>query len=122
MMKRDIDMKNTKAFQRGLEDALRIADQMVRHPDDFQGDAIVIPLSSLAAGRTGLTPARWGVLRAVRNQGPFRTLEALATALKRPVPRVSQDVRALERLHLIVTTRHGKTKQLRAEIRPILVW
>ena len=115
-------MQRKQEFQRGLDDALRIVERIHKDPDAFQGDAVIVPLRLLARGRRGgMTPGRWEVLDAIRSRGPFDTLQALARNLKRPMARVSQDVRALEALDLLHSVRHGKTKRIVADGRPILV-
>lgn len=108
-----------EAGLRAATDAMRY---IAKHPREFPRDSIVIPIASLSAGRRSLlTPSRWRAFEAIRHEGPFESVEALALRLRRPMARVSQDVQVLSRMRLILTQRNGHRKRIEADPRPILL-
>lgn len=122
-MKPNIGMgMRRRAFQEGVRKAHAVADRIRKHPAQFRGDNIVIPLADLLGDRhRGFSKASLRLLVTIRAEGPFDSLEELAKALARPKARVSQDVKMLEGLELIHSRRVGRRKVLTADPRPILL-
>jgi DNA-binding transcriptional ArsR family regulator len=111
-----------REFQAAIRKARPIADRIYRHPELYPGDKIVIPLADLLGERRrGFSKQSLRVLVAIRDQGPFESLDALAEALARPKARVSQDVKMLESLELVHSRREGRRKILSADQVPILL-
>ncbi|MGB0652376.1 MAG: hypothetical protein ACPGQL_04170 [Thermoplasmatota archaeon] len=107
------------------EDAIRGAFDLFKHaaehPDTLPGDVMVIPLEMLVASGQGLSRERLRLLLALRQDGPFDSLDAVAAHLRRDKTRLSKDVRFLEGLGLVESQRQGRQKRLAAVARPLLI-
>lgn len=115
-------MTKSTELRRGIRTAADAIRYIAKHPKEFPRDSIVIPIASLAAGkRSVLTPSRLRAFEAIRHDGPFESVEALASRLQRPTARVSQDVQVLRRMRLVLTEQNGHRKRITADARPILL-
>ena len=93
--------------------------QRARHGDLVEAIATVT-FESVDAFLAVLTPKRYELVKAVKQQGPFESIEALAAAVHRNRAAVSRDLKALAVAGLIrmrdsVFPGHGR----RAAIRPV---
>lgn len=96
--------------------ARRVADAPEEYPEHF----VVVPLDPDILGEV-LSRERLRMLRAVREDGPFESVNDLAAHLDRDQSRVSRDLRRLVDAGLVVTERVGRAKQVAASDREIML-
>lgn len=99
-----------------FEMARRVVDRPDRYPEAF----VVVPMDPEILGSI-LSEQRIRMLRAIREEGPFESVNELADFLQRDQSRVSRDLKRLVEAGLALTERRGKAKRVAASDREILL-
>lgn len=110
-----------KLVRENLDLASEIIQRKLKDPKAFPDQALIIPMSLLAAGKVPLTQSRWQLLLQVRNHGQYKRLQDLAEDLGRGKHRVSKDVDALAGLGLLHKHKKGRETMVEADRREIVV-
>lgn len=103
-----------------IRGAFDLARRVAEHPEEYPKHFVVVPLDPDILKEV-LSEERLRMLRAVREEGPFESVNALAARLGRDQSRVSRDLRRLADAGLVVTERTGRAKRVAASDREILL-
>ena len=109
-----------KQAERNLRKTRELARRVAADPDAFPDDFIAIPLDPEIISRV-FSPERVRLLKELREEGPFASVNELAEALGREQSRVSRDLNELMSAGLVETERKGKSKRVSAPDKPILL-
>lgn len=103
-----------------IRGAFDLARRVAEHPEEYPKNFVVVPLDADIMGEV-LSGERLRMLRAVREDGPFESVNHLAAHLERDQSRVSRDLARLADAGLVVLQRVGKAKRVAASDREILL-
>lgn len=103
-----------------IHHAFELARRIAARPEGFPEHFVVVPLDPEIL-KSVLSEERIRMLHAIREDGPFESINDLAAFLGRDQSRVSRDVRTLVDAGLVITERAGKAKRVTASDREILL-
>lgn len=103
-----------------IRHSFELARRIARRPDHYPEHFVVVPLDPGILKRV-LSEERIRMLHAIREEGPFESINDLAAFLERDQSRVSRDLRTLVDTGLVITERVGKAKRVLASDREILL-
>lgn len=106
--------------QRGIQDAFSLARDVIDEPEAYPDRFVSFTLANDAVLEL-LTKDRLGLLRTVRDEGPFETITRLADTLDRDPSRVSRDLTWLQEVGLVRIEKHGRSKTVESTGRKILI-
>lgn len=103
-----------------IRHAFDLARRVAEHPESYPEHFVVVPLDpDILKGI--FSEERIRMLYAIREEGPFESVNELASFLDRDQSRVSRDLRMLVDAGLVLTERVGKSKRVLASDREILL-
>lgn len=103
-----------------IRHAFELARRVAEEPEQFPEHFVVVPLDPDVL-KSVLSEERIRMLHAIREDGPFESVNELAGFLERDQSRVSRDLRTLVEAGLVITERVGKAKRVTASDREILL-
>ncbi len=110
----------TKNNTNPMKDALDVVAKVFANPEAFPSDFVAFPLRGDMASRI-LTHERRRIIVYLEDHGPTSSIRDLAAALDRDPAAVSRDVHLLTDAGLIRINATGRSKQIQATGRPIIV-
>lgn len=114
------DATYRRRVTRNIRRAFALVEDVIAHPEAYPEKFIAIPLDDEVLSRL-LSRERLRLLRVLRDEGPFDSVNALAAELGRAQSRVSRDLADLQVAGLVSVERRGKSKRVRATDRPIVL-
>lgn len=103
-----------------IRHTFELARRIAEKPGNFPEHFVVVPLDPDIL-KSVLSEERIRMLHAIREDGPFESINDLAAFLERDQSRVSRDLRTLVDAGLVITERVGKAKRVAASDREILL-
>jgi predicted transcriptional regulator len=97
-----------------------VLDGLLKDPSAYPERFTVLPLDPEIIYKV-FTPERIRLLRVLREEGPFDSVQALANRVGRDESRVSRDLSYMEPSRLVKLKRHGKAKKVSASDKPIWI-
>ena len=113
-------MTRKKTYEDRIDAAFKFSEQVVENFDHYPDEFIAIPMTSELAGKL-FTQARRALLAELLSHGEHESVAALAACVNRDPTRVGRDLQPLIDVGLVRAKPFGKTKQLRATNRSVIL-